>query len=322
MGNQTVITEFILLGLSSDPFLQLFLFFVFLIFFIVTLLGNATILLVTRTGPTLQTPMFFFLSHLAFADICYSTVTVPKMLGNLITKQNTISWEECIAQVFFFIQTSCAEAFILTAMAYDRYVAICDPLHYATVMKKEICKHLVTGAWAISFLIALVNVLSLLNLHFCRNNTINHFSCELPSLLVLSCTQTLTNYIVLLISVLAFGFSSFLLTLISYIYIISTILKIQSREGRSKAFSTCSSHLIVVGLFYIAAFFRYVKPSSVSLIDLDKVVSIQYSILTPMLNPIIYSLKNKDIKAVLAKLFEKNNFLKLILWESAEQNKL
>ncbi|XP_062993816.1 olfactory receptor 8S1-like [Elgaria multicarinata webbii] len=310
MENQTVLTEFTLMGLSSDPLLQLFLFLVFLIIFVLTLSGNAAIMMVTRTDSGLQTPMFFFLGHLAFVDICYSSVTVPKMLGNLVTKKKTISWEGCIAQIFFFFQTSCSEVFILSSMAYDRYVAICDPLHYANIMRKEMCEYLVAGAWAMSLFIALANVLPLLNLDFCTNNTISHYSCELPSVLMLSCSQILTNVIVLLISVLIFGVSSFLLTLISYIYIISSILKIHSSEGRHKAFSTCSSHLIVVGLFYIAAFFRYMKPSSESFVDLDKVVSIQYSILTPMLNPVIYSLKNKDIKNALARMFGKFNFLK------------
>ncbi|XP_062994749.1 olfactory receptor 8S1-like [Elgaria multicarinata webbii] len=310
MENQTVITEFILTGLSSDPLIQLLLFVMFLIIFLVTLSGNVAIMVVTRIDSSLQTPMFFFLSHLAFVDICYSSVTVPKMLGNLITMQKTISREGCIAQIFFFFQAACAEVFILSAMAYDRYVAICDPLHYITIMKKETCRQLVAGAWAMGFLEALVNVMPSLNLHFCMNNIISHYSCELPSLLMLSCTQTLTNFIVLLISAFIFGVSSFLFTLISYIYIIASILKIRSSEGRRKAFSTCSSHLIVVGLFYIAAFFRYLKQSSDSLIDLEKVVSIQYSILTPMLNPIIYSLKNNDIKKALARMFGKYKFLR------------
>ncbi|XP_061447945.1 olfactory receptor 8S1-like [Rhineura floridana] len=311
MENQTVITEFILLGLSRDRHLQMFFFFLFLIIFLVTLLGNSAIMLVTRTDSSLQNPMFFFLSHLAFADICYSSVIVPKMLENHIGKQKTISKEGCIAQSLLIFQVADAEVFILAAMAYDRYVAICDPLHYTTVMKKEICRNLVSGAWAMGFLYSLMNALSLLNFHFCQNNIIiDNYSCEFPSVLALSCTQTLTNYIVLLISVLVFGFSPFLLTLISYTYIISTILKIRSAEGRRKAFSTCSSHLIVVGLYYIAAFFRYMKPSSESLMYLDKVMSIQYSILTPMLNPIIYSLKNKDIQNALAKKFGKCKFFK------------
>ncbi|XP_061447944.1 olfactory receptor 8S1-like [Rhineura floridana] len=310
MENQTVITEFILLGLSRDPHLQVIFFLLFLMIFSVTLLVNSAIILVTRTDSNLQNPMSFFLSHLAFVDICYSSVIVPKMLENIIGKQKTISLEGCMAQSLLAFQVAGAEVFILAAMAYDRYMAICDPLHYTTIMKKEICRNLVSGAWAMGFLYSLVNALPLLNLHFCKSNIIDNYSCELPSVLALSCTQTLTNYIVLLISVVVFGFSPFLFTLISYTYIIATILKIRSAEGRRKAFSTCSSHIIVVGLFYIAACFRYMKPSLESLIYLDKVVSIQYSILTPMLNPIIYSLKNKDIQNALAKMFGKCKFFK------------
>ncbi|XP_063158324.1 olfactory receptor 5AR1-like [Candoia aspera] len=303
--NHSVITEFILLGLSNDPHIEDFLLFFFMVIFLVTILGNLVIILVIKSELHLQTPMFFFLSHLAFVDICYSSVTVPRMLANFITKQKTISWEGCIAQIFFFLQTCCTEVFILSAMGYDRYVAICDPLHYSRYLTKEICNKMMGGAWLLGSLCATGNVLPLLNLQFCNNNIIRHYNCELPSLLALSCADTLTNFIVLLIFVLAFGFSSFLFTLVSYIYIISAILKIHSAEGRQKAFSTCSSHLIVVGLFYITAFVRYMKPSSESLMDLDKVISIQYSILTPMLNPIIYSLRNKEIRSGVEKLFGK-----------------
>ncbi|XP_063158327.1 olfactory receptor 8S1-like [Candoia aspera] len=303
--NQTVITEFILLGLSNDPHIEDFLLFFFMIIFLVTILGNVIVILVIKSELHLQTPMFFFLSHLAFVDICYSSVTVPRMLANFVTKHKTISREGCIAQIFFILQTACTEVFILSAMGYDRYVAICAPLHYSRYLSKEICNKMVGGAWLLGFFHAIVNVLPLLNLHFCSKNIIRHYVCELPSLLPLSCADTLTNYIVLLLSVLAFGFSSFLITLVSYIHIISTILKIHSAEGRQKAFSTCSSHLIVVGLFYITAFVCYMKPSSESLMDLDKVISIQYSILTPMLNPIIYSLRNKEIRSGVEKLFGK-----------------
>ncbi|XP_062992673.1 olfactory receptor 8S1-like [Elgaria multicarinata webbii] len=306
MENQTIITEFILLGLSSDPQLQLFLFLLFLIIYVVTLLGNTVIMLVIRLEFILHTPMFFFLNHLAFVDICYSSVTLPKMLRNLITSQKTISWEGCIAQIFFFFQAACVEVFILSAMAYDRYVAICDPLHYTTIMKKEICRQLVGGAWIMGFLYGVANALPLVNLHFCRNNKINHYSCEIPSLLPLSCDATVTNYVVLLASSFLFGLTSFLLTLVSYIYIIVTILKIHSAEGRSKAFSTCSSHLIVVVLFYGTGYFRYLRPNSSSSVVIDQIFSIQYSISTPMLNPIIYSLKTKEVKEAIKKLVRQN----------------
>ncbi|XP_061447956.1 olfactory receptor 8S1-like [Rhineura floridana] len=306
MQNQTIIREFILLGLSSDPQVQIFLFFVFLIIYATTLLGNSVIILLIRTEPGLQTPMFFFLSHLAFADICYSSVTVPKMLENFVAKQKTISVVGCFAQIFFFLHFGSAEVFLLSVMAYDRYVAIFNPLHYSTVMKKQMCRHMVGAAWVMSVLDAVVNAVPLKDLTFCRSNTIGHYTCDIPSVMRLSCNEHFTNYILILASSILFGLATFLLTLVSYIYIISTILKIHSAEGRSKAFSTCSSHLIVVCLFYLSAFIRYMKPNSKSFKHLDSVVSIQYSVITPMLNPIIYSLKNKEIKNIIWKKFQKS----------------
>ncbi|XP_066487267.1 olfactory receptor 5V1-like [Tiliqua scincoides] len=305
MENQTVITEFVLLGLSNDPQVNIFLFLVFLIIYAGTLFGNSAIILVIRNEASLHTPMFFFLSHLAFVDICYSSVTVPKMLQNLIAKQKTISVSGCLAQIFFFVHFIGTEVFILSVMAYDRYVAICHPLRYSAIMKQQLCRQLVGGAWAMGFLDALTNTLPLLNLRFCRLNTIDHYSCEIPSPLSLTCSDTFFNYVIMYASSVFIGVTSFLPCLISYVYIISAILKIQSAKGRSKAFSTCSSHLIVISLFYLSAFFRYLRPSSLSLKELDRVASIQYSVLTPMLNPIIYSLKNNEMKISFEKLIKK-----------------
>ncbi|XP_065271673.1 olfactory receptor 5V1-like [Emys orbicularis] len=310
MENQTTVTEFILLGLSSDPQMQIFLFSVFLVIYLITLGGNIVIMVVIRADSHLHTPMYFFLFHLSFVDICYSSVTVPNTLMNFLAAHKTISVNGCITQMFFILLSAGAEVFILSAMAYDRYAAICDPLRYMEIMSKGICVQLVSGAWTIGFFHALLNTIFTSKLHFCGPNQISHFSCELPPLLQRSCTDTFTNQVVLLTSVLIFGSSSFLLTLISYIYIISTILRIRSAEGRHKAFSTCSSHLIVVGLWYLTAFFQYTKPSSVSSVVLDEIFSIQYSVLTPMLNPIIYSLKNKEVKTALRKMWGKLKFLK------------
>ncbi|XP_026519218.1 olfactory receptor 1009-like [Terrapene carolina triunguis] len=310
MENQTTVTEFILRKLSSDPQTQIFLFSMFLVIYLITLGGNIVIMVVIRADSHLHTPMYFFLFHLSFVDICYSSVTVPNMLMNFLAEDKTISVNGCIIQMFFILLSIGAEIFILSAMAYDRYAAICDPLRYMERMSKGICVQLVSGAWTIGFFHALLNTVFTSKLHFCGPNEINHFSCELPPLLQRSCTDTLTNQVVLLTSVVVFGSSSFLLTLISYIYIISTILRIRSVEGRRKAFSTCSSHLIVVGLWYLTAFFQYTKPSSVSSVVLDEIFSIQYSILTPMLNPIVYSLKNKEVKIALGKTLGKLKFLK------------
>ncbi|KAM7150758.1 olfactory receptor 5V1-like [Macrochelys suwanniensis] len=310
MENQTKVTKFILLGLSSDQQMQIFLFLVFLGIYLVTLVGNILIMLVIRADSHLHTPMYFFLFHLSFVDICYSSITVPTMLVNFLAEHKIISVNGCITQMFFFILLAGTEVFILSAMAYDRYAAICDPLHYMEMMSKGICVQLVSGAWTVGFLYALLNTVFTFKLHFCGPNQIRHFSCELPPLLQLSCTDTFTNQVVLLTSAVILGPISFLLTLVSYIHIISTILRIPSVQGKRKAFSTCSSHLIVVGLLYLAAFIQYAKPSSVSSVALDEMVSIQYSILTPMLNPIIYSLKNKEVKTALRNILGKFKFLK------------
>ncbi|XP_067397682.1 olfactory receptor 5V1-like [Emydura macquarii macquarii] len=310
MENQTTVTEFILLGLSSDPQMQIFLFLVFSVIYLNTLVGNIVIMVVIRTDSHLHTPMYFFLFHLSIVDIGYSSVTVPNMLINFLAEQKTILFNNCIAQMFLFFLLAGTEVFILSAMAYDRYLAICDPLHYVKIMSTAMCVQLVSGAWMIGFFYAQLNTVLVLRLHFCGHNQISHFSCDLPALLQLSCTETLTSQVVRLTCAVTIGVCTFLVTLISYIHIISTILRIRSAEGRRKAFSTCSSHLIVVGLFYLTAFFHYTKPSSVSSVLLDEMFSIQYSILTPMLNPIIYSLKNKEMKTALRKIFRKFKFLK------------
>ncbi|XP_044306048.1 olfactory receptor 5A2-like [Varanus komodoensis] len=305
MENKTDASKFLFLGLSNNPQLQISFFLVFSSIYLITLSGNIAIILVIKMNPSLYTPMYYFLSHLSFVDICYSTDIVPKMLVNLLLHQQTISFIGCLAQMFFSLLLSVTEVFILSAMAYDRYNAVCRPLHYVLIMNKSICIYLVMGAWLMGLLFALLNVVSISNLQFCGLPKINHFSCELPPLLKASISDSFLNNVILLSSVVIFGLSSFLPTLVSYVYIISTILKIRSAEGRSKAFSTCSSHLIVLGLLYITGMSQYMKPGSVSSTILDELFSIQYSILTPMLNPIIYSLKNKEVKRAFVRTFGK-----------------
>ncbi|XP_063159041.1 olfactory receptor 5V1-like [Candoia aspera] len=305
MENQTDSLVFLFLGLSSDPQLQIFLFLLFSIIFLITLSLNITIILIIRMDPSLSAPMYYFLSHLSFVDICYSTDIVPKMLINFLMKQKTISFTDCVMQMFFSLLLSVTEVFLLSAMAYDRYTAVCHPLHYVMIMNKAICTYLVLGAWLMGLLFATINSVPTFGLRFCGLHEINHFSCELPPLLKVSCSDTIVNNWILLSSVLFFGLGSFLPTLISYIHIITSIMKIHSAEDRSKTFSTCSSHLIVVGLLYVTGMSQYMKPSSISSITLDELFSIQYSILTPMLNPIIYSLTNKEVKKALRRIFTK-----------------
>ncbi|XP_013920541.1 PREDICTED: olfactory receptor 5A2-like [Thamnophis sirtalis] len=305
MENKTTVTEFLLLGLSDDPTTQVFLFLVFSSIYLITLVGNMIIILVIRADPQLHTPMYFFLINLSFLDICYSSVTVPKMLQNLLATKKTISLSGCIAQVFFFIFMIGTEIFLLSAMAYDRYAAICYPLRYNTIINHRLCIQMVLVAWLSGFLDSCVNTLFLTNLYFCGPSNITHFSCELPLLLQLSCTSTFANEMVILIFSMPLGFAALLLIIASYVRIVGSIVKINSAKGRQKVFSTCASHLTVVFLFCGTAFIRYMKPASGYSDTMDKLVSIQYSILTPMLNPIIYSLKNKDVKNALKKLFRK-----------------
>uniref|UniRef100_A0A8C3SRF9 Olfactory receptor n=1 Tax=Chelydra serpentina TaxID=8475 RepID=A0A8C3SRF9_CHESE len=308
-GNQTNVREFILLGFPGSWYLQISLFLLFLFMYFLTLMGNITIISLVGTHRRLHTPMYFFLCNLSFLDIWFTTGYIPKTLVLLVSQSKTISFTSCLLQMYFVFSLGCTEYLLLAVMAYDRYLAICRPLRYSSIMNR-ICVQLVSGAWTVGFLYALLNTVFTFKLHFCGPNQIRHFSCELPPLLQLSCTDTFTNQVVLLTSAVILGAISFLLTLVSYIHIISTILRIPSVQGKRKAFSTCSSHLIVVGLLYLAAFIQYAKPSSVSSVALDEMVSIQYSILTPMLNPIIYSLKNKEVKTALRNILGKFKFLK------------
>ncbi|KAM6451702.1 olfactory receptor 5BS1-like [Liasis olivaceus] len=311
MENQTDSSDFILLGLSSDPQVQIWLFLIFSIIFLITMSGNITIILIIRMDPSLSAPMYYFLSHLSFVDICYSTNIVPKMLMNFLLKQKTISFTFCILQMFCTLLLGVTEIFLLSAMAYDRYSAVCHPLHYIMIMNKAICSYLVLGAWLMGLLSAIINTMPIFSLHFCGLHEINHFSCELPPLLKASCSDTFLNNVILLSFAVICGLGSFLPTLVSYVHIVSTIMKIHSAEGRTKAFSTCSSHLIVVGLQYLTGMSQYIKPSNISSSTLDEPISIQYNILTPMLNPIIYSLKNKEVKRALEGKFKKKSILDL-----------
>ncbi|KAM3821138.1 olfactory receptor 5BS1-like [Vipera latastei] len=299
MENQTTtVTSFILLGFSYNLSVNIFLFLVFFLIYVTTLVGNMMIMVVTTYLPS---PMYFFLAHLAFLDICFSSATVPKLLVMFYAGQ-TISYSACFSQMFFVFLMGTTEHYILAAMAYDRYAAICKPLHYVQIMNKAFCRVLVGGAWATSFLCSTINVLPILRLSFCGPNIIRHFSCEFPNLLALSCSETFLNKLAFFTTGSAFAGSSLIIILLSYIHIISTILKLNSTEAKRKTFSTCSAHLIVVALYYSTGCFRYMRPNSASSIIVDELFSIQYGISTPMINPLIYSLKNREVKVAIKKL--------------------
>nr|XP_033780292.1 olfactory receptor 1361-like [Geotrypetes seraphini] len=302
--NQTAVTEFVLLGLTKHAELRYLLFVVFLAMYLMNLLGNGTMILVIGGNSQFHTPMYFLLCNLSFVDMCFTSVTVPKMLSNLFSESKTISFSDCITQLYFFIVFTTTECMLLAIMAYDRYVAICNPLHYVTVMNKKVCLSMSAASFTIGILNAFLNTLLMLRLSFCNSNKIQHFYCDVTPLLELSCTDTSINELVIFTEGSSLVVVPFFMILVSYINIITAILKIQSSDGRLKTFSTCSSHLIVVALFYGAIIFMYFRPSSSYSLEKDRVASVMYTVVSPMLNPFIYSLRNRDVKLALSRLFK------------------
>ncbi|KAM6160100.1 olfactory receptor 5A1 [Erethizon dorsatum] len=303
--NSSSVTTFVLLGFADHPELQAFLFVTFLGIYLVTLVWNLVLVFLIGGDIRLHTPMYFFLSNLSFIDICYSSTVAPKMLTDFFQEQKTISFLGCAAQFFFFVGMGITECFLLTAMAYDRYAAISRPLLYSTIMSQGLCRRMVAGAYVGGFLSSLIQASSLFTLHFCGPNVIDHFFCDLPPILALSCSDTFLSHVMNCLVVVTVGGTSFLILLISYSYIVSAVLKICSLEGRWKAFNTCASHLMVVALLFGSALFIYLRPSSSYSLSRDKLVSVLYSLVIPMLNPLIYSLRNKEIKDALWKVMKR-----------------
>ncbi|XP_017523129.3 olfactory receptor 8B12 [Manis javanica] len=295
------VTEFTLAGLTDQPGLQIPLFFLFLGFYMVTVVGNLGLITLIGWNAHLHTPMYFFLFNLSLIDFCYSTTITPKMLKSFVSKKNTILHSGCMTQLFFFCFFAISESFILSAMAYDRYVAICRPLLYTVTMCPQICLLLLLGAYGMGFLGALVQTGSIGSLTFCADHLVNHFMCDIFPLLELSCNNTYVHELMVFV-VVAIDIGIPIATIfVSYALILSSILHIHSSEGRSKAFSTCSSHIIVVSLFFGSGAFMYLKPPSLLPLDQGKVSSLFYTIVVPMLNPLIYSLRNTDVKVALRK---------------------
>ncbi|KAM7150760.1 olfactory receptor 5V1-like [Macrochelys suwanniensis] len=303
MANETAPTEFIIMGFSNLQQLQFLLFGIFLVTYLCTLVGNISIIIIVCMDAQLRTPMYFFLGNLSFLDLCYTTTNVPQMLVHLLVERKRISYAGCIVQLYFFLAFVGTECILLAVMAYDRYVAICNPLHYLVIMRKTLCLQLAGASWASGFLNSVVHTYFTFRLPFCGANQINYFFCDIPPLLKLSCGDTSLNEIILLAVGVFIGWTPFLCIVLSYVYIISTIMKIRSTEGRLKAFSTCGSHLTIVLLYYGSSIFTYVRPISSYSLDNDRLISVLYSIVTPMLNPLIYTLRNKDVKGALRKVF-------------------
>ncbi|XP_021060266.1 olfactory receptor 150-like [Mus pahari] len=304
-GNLSEVTEFILAGLTHKPELQLPLFLLFLAIYVATVVGNLGMIALIFFSSQLHTPMYYFLNSLSFIDFCQSTVIIPKMLVNFVTVKNIISYPECMTQLYIFIIFGIAECHMLAVMAYDRYVAICNPLLYNVVMSSQVCSWMIVGVYSIALIVSTIHTICMLRVHFCKANVVNHYFCDLFPLLELHCSDTFINEVVLLCLSVFNIFVPILTIVSSYIFIIASILRIKSTEGRSKAFSTCSSHISAVAIFFGSLAFMYLQPSSVSSMDQRKVSSVFYTIVVPMLNPLIYSLRNKDVKVALSKFFER-----------------
>lgn len=301
--NESRMTQFILLGLTDGTELQVPLFFIFSVIYTFAVLGNLGMIVLIWTHLQLHTPMYFFLGNLSVIDLCSATVFAPRMLGNFFAQSKAISYSACLSQTFFFVVFITTEVFLLTAMAYDRYVAICSPLLYSTAMTKRVCMQLVVGSYMGGLLNSLTHTCGLLGLPFCGPNVINHYFCDIPPLLQLACSDTHRNETLLLaFSAVIALFTLFVITA-SYMLILSVILKIQSDDGRKKTFHTCASHLTAITIFFGSLAFSYIQPSSSYSIEQEKVSAVFYTLLVPMLNPLIYSLRNKEVRSSFRRTF-------------------
>ncbi|XP_073443141.1 olfactory receptor 5F1-like [Dendrobates tinctorius] len=297
--NRTFVTEFVLSGLFSNPDLQLPLFLLCLLVYLITLLGNLMIIVLIRVTPGLQTSMYFFLINLSFVDVLYSSTITPNIMINLYSERKTITFIACGIQLFLFIDLASSEAMLLAVMAYDRFAAICKPLYYNIIMSKAACWKLVFSVYAAGCLNSFIHTYFAFTLPFCGSNRVNHFYCDINPILKLSCKDTFLNQVFLFVFAGSIEVGSFLCIVISYVYIIFVILRLGSTRGRSKSLSTCVSHFTCVALFYCPVFFMYLRPNSSYAVDQDWVVSVFYTVVIPMLNPIIYSFRNQDVKHAL-----------------------
>ncbi|XP_023364184.1 olfactory receptor 5M10-like isoform X2 [Otolemur garnettii] len=299
--NHTMVTEFILLGLTDDPVQERILFGLFLAIYLITLAGNLGMIVLIRTSSHLQTPMYFFLGHLSFVDLCYSSNVTPHMLRDFLSDRKTISYSGCFAQCLLFIALVITEFYILAAMGLDRYVAICSPLRYSSRMSPNVCASLVTATYVFGFLNGLSQALLTFSLPFCGSAEINHFYCADPPLLLLACGDTRVKKMAMFV-VAGFTLSSSLFAiLLSYLFIVATVLRMRSAEGGRRAFSTCGSHMLAVTLFYGTLFCMYVRPPTDKTVEESKIISVFYTFVSPLLNPLIYSLRNRDVKQALKK---------------------
>ncbi|KAG9463355.1 hypothetical protein GDO78_021915 [Eleutherodactylus coqui] len=305
--NQSTAQQFILLGLSTDPHLQIILFLILLIIYLMNISGNLLLIIIVRINPALHSPMYFFLTNLSMIDICFSSSVIPVLLGNTLAQDKSISFLGCAMQMYVSLSLGATECLVLAVMSYDRFAAICRPLYYYNIMNKAMCIYLAVGSWSIGFINSLVQVNLTFQLSFCQGVNINHYFCEAPALIRMACGDTFPNELSIVITGAIIGMGCFSLILISYVHIISSILKISSSQGRQKSFSTCASHLTVVSIYYGTIMFMYLRPHSKKdfTSETDTVLPILYTAVTPMLNPFIYSVRNKDVKSTLINLLKK-----------------
>ncbi|XP_012384821.2 olfactory receptor 10T2-like [Dasypus novemcinctus] len=311
--NQSMITEFTLIGFSNLGHLQILLFFIFFLVYLTTLMANATIMTVIRLDRALHTPMYFFLFVLSCSETCYTLAIVPKMLTNLLSTNPTISFSGCATQLYFFVGLACTNCFLIAVMGYDRYVAICNPLNYMLIISQATCMQLVLASSFCGFLISVVVNVLVFSVPFCASNRINHFFCDIFPVIKLGCTDTnLKEMVIFFLSILVL-LVPFVLIFISYIFIVSTILKISSVEGQRKTFATtCASHLTVVIVHYGCASFIYLRPTSLYSSDKDRLVAVTYTVITPLLNPLVYTLRNKEVKTALRKVLSRYSLSKTV----------
>ncbi|XP_006876143.1 PREDICTED: olfactory receptor 2G2-like [Chrysochloris asiatica] len=303
--NESNLAGFILLGFSDHPQLQKTLFVVILIFYLLTILGNTTIILVSCLEPKLHTPMYFFLSHLSFLDLCFTSSVIPQLLVNLLYPMKIITYAGCVVQLYVSLALGSTECVLLAVMSYDRYIAVCRPLHYTVLMHPRLCITLASMAWVSGVVTTLVQSTLTLQLPFCGHHRVDHFFCEVPVLIRLACVDTTFNEAELFVASILFLIVPVSFILVSYGYIAQAVLKIKSAAGRQKAFGTCSSHIMVVIIFYGTIIFMYLQPAKSRSKDQGKFVSLFYTVVTPMFNPLIYTLRNKEVKGALKKVLRK-----------------
>ncbi|XP_059567141.1 olfactory receptor 5B2-like [Myotis daubentonii] len=308
MENRTKVTHFILLGLTNAPELQVPLFIMFTIIYLTNVVGNLGMIALILLDSRLHTPMYFFLSNLSLVDFAYSSAVTPKVMAGLLIGNKVISYNACAAQMFFFVAFATVENYLLASMAYDRYAAVCKPLHYTTTMTAGVCSRLAVGSYICGFLNASFHVGDIFSLFFCKSDLVHHFFCDVPAVMALSCSDTHRSEVFLVFMSSFNVFFALLVILISYLFIFITILKMHSAQGHQKALSTCASHLTTVSIFYGTVIFMYLQPSSNHSMDTDKVASVFYSMVIPMLNPLVYGLRNKEVKSAFKKVVEKAHF--------------